>query len=59
MDADEQARMEEQRRQQQQELARQRYQAVLDAWVESHRAAAAAERRFWRELDPFNYGHWN
>ena len=49
MDADEQ----------QQERARQRYQAVLDAWVESQRAAAAAERRFWRELDPFNYGHWN
>jgi len=50
MDAAEQARIEEQR--QQQELARQRYQAVLDAWVESQRAAAAAERRFRRELIP-------
>jgi hypothetical protein len=57
MDADEQAQMEELR--QQQELARQRYQAIIDSWVESQRAAAAEERRFWRELDPFNYGHWN
>ena len=57
MDAHEQARIEEQR--QQQELARQRYQAVLDAWVESQRAAAAEERRIRRELDPFNFGHWN
>jgi hypothetical protein len=57
MDADEQAQMEEQR--QQQELARQRYQAVLDAWVESQRAAAEEERRLWRELDPYNFGHWN
>jgi hypothetical protein len=54
MDAAEQARIEEQ-----QELARQRYQAIFDAWVESQRAAAAEERRIRRELDPFNFGHWN
>jgi hypothetical protein len=52
MDADELARLEEQ------ELQRQRYQAILDAWVEGQRAAAAEERRFWRDLDPFNIGHW-
>jgi hypothetical protein len=57
MDDDEQARIEEQWRQQ--ELQRQRAQVRLDSWVESQRAAAAEERRFWRELDPFNYGHWN
>jgi hypothetical protein len=56
MDAAEQARLEEQWRQE--ELQRQRYQAILDAWVEGQRAAAAEERRFWRDLDPFNIGHW-
>jgi hypothetical protein len=53
LDADAQARLEEQ------ELRRQRYQAILDAWVEGQRAAAAEEGRIRRELDPFNFGHWN
>jgi hypothetical protein len=42
----------------QEELARQRYQAILDAWVEDQRADAAEERKLWREIDPFNFGHW-
>jgi hypothetical protein len=57
MDAAEQALMEEEWRQQ--GLERQRGHAILDSWVESQRAAAAEERRIRRELDPFNFGHWN
>jgi hypothetical protein len=57
MDAAEQERMEEHWRRE--ALERRRAQALLDAWVEGQRAAAAEERRFWRERDPFNYGHWN
>jgi hypothetical protein len=56
MAADEQAAAE---KQQQEELRRQRAQAVLDASVESQRADEAEERRFWRQLDPYNLGHWN
>jgi hypothetical protein len=55
-DADEQAAAEKQWRQQ--ELRRQRAQAILDAWVESRRADAEEERAFRRALDPYNYGHW-
>jgi hypothetical protein len=57
MDSDEQARLEERWRQE--ALQRQRAQARLDAWEEQRRADAAEERKFWRTLDPFNFGHWN
>jgi hypothetical protein len=45
MDSDEQAAEQQWRQQEQQ---RQRYQAVLDRWVEDQRADAAEERRLWR-----------
>jgi hypothetical protein len=57
MGADEQAAAEREWRRQ--ELERQRRQAMLDRWTEDRRAEAEEERRFWRDLDPFNYGHWN
>jgi hypothetical protein len=56
MGSDEQARIEERWRQE--ALQRQRRQAALDRMVEDRRAEAEEERRFWRELDPFNFGHW-
>jgi hypothetical protein len=57
MDSDDQAAAERQWRWEEQR--RQRYQAVLDRWVADQRADLEEERRLWRELDPFKYGHWN
>jgi hypothetical protein len=43
----------------QQELNRQRAQAILDFWMEQKLHAAAAERRLSCELDPYNTGIWD
>jgi hypothetical protein len=64
MDADEQTTDQRRTARIRQEVAefeadpRTRAQAALDRWVESQRADAAEERRLWRELDPYNFGHW-
>jgi hypothetical protein len=41
------------------EAQRNRAQAELDRWWQSLRDLDAEERRRHRELDPFNWGHWN
>jgi hypothetical protein len=41
------------------EAKRNRAQAELDRWWQGQRDLEAEERRRHRELDPFNWGHWN
>jgi hypothetical protein len=40
-------------------LAAQRYQREIDRWMEWQRNEEAEARRLRRQLDPFNWGHWN
>jgi hypothetical protein len=41
------------------EAKRNRVQFALDRAWQSERDLEAEERRIHRELDPFNWGHWN